>query len=119
MVRVSCGIFSLHVKNLGHLVRLTASSRGNTFLPIYVTLWDAQNRSHFISMDLANMSSLLVCPVLDAVSLNAIIETWDCYNIMVCFILSSVKQYPFVQRFGALFVEKGIVFQNSAARATF
>ena len=84
------------------------------FLPIYVTLWDAQNRSyncnlyakgfliddiqtykydngpelfvyyirnfhllpiltkihciHFISMDLANMSSLQMCPVLDAVS---------------------------------------------------
>ncbi len=28
------------------LHRLTASSRGNMFLPIYVTLWDAQNWSN-------------------------------------------------------------------------
>ena len=43
-------------------------------ISIFVTLWDAQNLSNNcnFSMDLANMSPLQMCPVLDAVSLTTL-----------------------------------------------
>ena len=78
-------------------LRLNASSRRNTFLPIYVTFWDAQNQPnkcthlvliptkihciHFVSMNLANMSPLQMWPVLDAVEgLNQLfLVTWQMF----------------------------------------
>ena len=64
-------------------LRLTASSRRNTFLPIFVTIFDSQNHSNhcnsyanvlgfiaeFFSMILENLSSLQRWPVLGTVSL--------------------------------------------------
>ena len=61
---------------------LTASSWGNTFLPFFVTSWDAQNwpnkcnlyanarihYTHFVFMPLANVPSLQMWPEPDAVS---------------------------------------------------
>ena len=52
---------------------MTASSRINTFLPVFLTICDAQiwpnkHNSYFISMNLANVLMLHMWPVLDAVS---------------------------------------------------
>ncbi len=70
---------------LVQLLRLTAPSTRNMFLPIYVTFWDAQNRPnqcdciHLISMNLANMSSLQICPILDALSHKGLVCIWTCF----------------------------------------